>query len=82
MIAINCSGGKLPFDKLPVLEVDGKTISQSTNILKYVARETGWYYVLSLTITRVLDRFSQHGVGNDQKGHGTSNSCKFSLMYI
>ena len=62
MIAINCSGGKLPFDKLPVLEVDGKTISQSTNILKYLARETGWYYVLCLTITRVFDRFSQNGM--------------------
>ena len=41
----------MPFDKLPVLEVDGKTISQSTNILKYVARETGWYYVLSPSVT-------------------------------
>ena len=36
-------GGKLPFNQLPVLEVDGKFLSQSCTILKYVARETGWY---------------------------------------
>ena len=41
----NCSGGKLPFGKVPILEVDGKVLAQSMTILKYVARETGRFEV-------------------------------------
>ncbi len=41
----NCSGGKLSFGKLPILEVDGKVLAQSVTILKYVARETGRFEV-------------------------------------
>ena len=34
-------GGTLPFGQLPVLEVNGKMLTQSITIFKYVARELG-----------------------------------------
>ncbi len=51
----NFLGGELPFDQLPILEVDDKLLTQSTNICKYVARETGWYEILdnSETLERI-----------------------------
>ena len=34
-------GGTFPFGQLPVFEVDGKMLTQSLTIFKYVARELG-----------------------------------------
>ena len=52
----NFLGGIVPFDQLPILEVDGKILAKSTTICKYVARETGWY-------ERILVYFAcMHGV--------------------
>jgi hypothetical protein len=42
----NFLGGIVPFDQLPILEVDGKILAKSATICKYVARETGRYELL------------------------------------
>ena len=38
---VSLLGGTLPFGQLPVMEVDGKMMSQSLSMFKFVARETG-----------------------------------------
>ena len=58
----------MPFDKVPILEVDGKTLSQSINILQYVSRETGWYKILNLSMYSVTVVPIQRGI---IKRHGT-----------
>jgi len=35
--------GKLPFDQLPLLEIDGLNLSQSTATIRYLARRGGFY---------------------------------------
>ncbi len=35
--------GKLPFDQMPLLEIDGLNLSQSTAIIRYLARRGGYY---------------------------------------
>jgi len=35
--------GKLPFDQLPLLEIDGRCLSQSSAMVRYLARQGGFY---------------------------------------
>ena len=35
--------GKLPFDQMPLLEIDGKNLSQSSAMIRYLARRGGFY---------------------------------------
>jgi glutathione S-transferase len=35
--------GKLPFDQLPLLEIDGQNLSQSSAMIRYLARRGGYY---------------------------------------
>jgi len=35
--------GKLPFDQIPLLEIDGLNLSQSTATIRYLARRGGYY---------------------------------------
>ena len=35
--------GKLPFDQMPLLEIDGLNLSQSTAMIRYLARRGGFY---------------------------------------
>lgn len=35
--------GKLPFDQMPLLEIDGLNLSQSTATIRYLARRGGYY---------------------------------------
>lgn len=35
--------GKLPFDQMPLLEIDGLNLSQSTAMVRYLARRGGYY---------------------------------------
>ena len=37
------SSGKLPFDQMPLLEIDGLAISQSTALIRYLARRGNLY---------------------------------------
>ncbi len=82
----NCLGGKLPFDQLPILEVDDKLLTQSTTIFKYVARETGWYEILdnSETLERITTEqqlttttTTKLDTNNDEldDDHATKKSC-------
>lgn len=35
--------GKLPFDQIPLLEIDGRCLSQSSAMVRYLARRGGFY---------------------------------------
>lgn len=35
--------GKLPFDQMPLLEIDGQNLSQSSAMIRYLARRGGFY---------------------------------------
>ena len=35
--------GKLPFDQMPLLEIDGRNLSQSSAMIRYLARRGGFY---------------------------------------
>lgn len=35
--------GKLPFDQMPLLEIDGLCLSQSSAMIRYLARRSGFY---------------------------------------
>ncbi|MEO0911234.1 MAG: glutathione S-transferase family protein, partial [Pseudomonadota bacterium] len=35
--------GKLPFDQMPLLEIDGQNLSQSSAMIRYLARRSGMY---------------------------------------
>ncbi len=35
--------GKLPFDQMPLLEIDGNNLSQSSAMIRYLARRGGYY---------------------------------------
>ena len=35
--------GKLPFDQIPLLEIDGQNLSQSSAMIRYLARKGGFY---------------------------------------
>ena len=35
--------GKLPFDQMPLLEIDGLNLSQSSAMIRYLARRDGFY---------------------------------------
>ncbi len=35
--------GKLPFDQMPLLEIDGQNLSQSSAMIRYLARRSGLY---------------------------------------
>ncbi len=37
------ASGKLPFDQMPLLEIDGLNLSQSTAMIRYLARRGGYY---------------------------------------
>ena len=37
------NSGKLPFDQIPLLEINGMNISQSSGIIRYLARIGGYY---------------------------------------
>ncbi len=37
------ASGKLPFDQMPLLEIDGKCLSQSSAMIRYLARRAGLY---------------------------------------
>ena len=39
------ASGKLPFDQMPLLEVDGLNLSQSSAMIRYLARQGGLYGV-------------------------------------
>ncbi len=37
------ASGKLPFDQMPLLELDGRNLSQSSAMIRYLARRAGLY---------------------------------------
>ena len=37
------SSGKLPFDQMPLLEINGMNLSQSSGMIRYLARIGGFY---------------------------------------
>ena len=37
------ASGKLPFDQMPLLEIDGQCLSQSSAMIRYLARRAGLY---------------------------------------
>ncbi|MEM7428275.1 MAG: glutathione S-transferase family protein [Pseudomonadota bacterium] len=37
------ASGKLPFDQMPLLEIDGLNLSQSSAMIRYLARRNGFY---------------------------------------
>ena len=48
-IVISLSGGKCPFAQLPLLEVEGVTLSQSMTILRFVAKRHGMQHYNNIT---------------------------------
>ncbi|HWE45290.1 MAG TPA: glutathione S-transferase [Caulobacteraceae bacterium] len=52
------TSGELPFGAVPILQVDGKTISQSTAILRYAGKRSGLYPsdpLLALRVDEAMD---------------------------
>ena len=43
MLAAIKSSGKLPFDQIPLLEIDGLNLSQSSAMVRYLARRGKFY---------------------------------------
>ena len=43
MLANLRSSGKLPFDQIPLLEIDGLNLSQSSGMVRYLARRGKFY---------------------------------------
>lgn len=41
--SLHCASGKLPFDQMPLLEIDGLGISQTTALIRYLARQGDLY---------------------------------------
>jgi glutathione S-transferase len=42
LVALRATG-KLPFDQMPLLEIDGHNLSQSSAMIRYLARHGGFY---------------------------------------
>ncbi len=42
-LAVLRASGKLPFDQMPLLEIDGQNLSQSSAMIRYLARRGGLY---------------------------------------
>ena len=42
-LAVLRATGKLPFDQMPLLEIDGLCLSQSSAMIRYLARRGGYY---------------------------------------
>ncbi|XP_046848082.1 GTP-binding protein YPTC5-like [Xenia sp. Carnegie-2017] len=46
------ASGKLPFNQLPILEVDDKILAQTPTIIRYLGRETGFAPINSFDIAK------------------------------
>lgn len=68
----------MPFSKVPILEIDGKVLNQSTAICRYLAKKAGlagsddWE---SLLIDIAVDNFSDFRLGMYQSNMLIINMC-------